>query len=174
MNDNLDHQNISFRPIRLSDAHDILNIVNYYISETTFHFSDEPIEISAVYDLIMKETNLPRYVIQSEEKIIGFGYAYDFRPENTFSETVKLTYWLKSTCTGKGIGSKFYHILENELSLLGIKNILVNISSKNLVSLNFHKKLGYVECGNFKGIAHKKGTYFDIIWLQKTLQEMTK
>lgn len=160
--------------MKLSDAHGILDIVNYYVSESTYHFSDEPIEISKVYDLIFKETQLPRYVIQSEEIIIGFGYAYDFRSENTFSETVKLTYWLRPAFTGKGIGSKLYNILEHELCLLGIRNILVNISSENLASLNFHKKLGYIECGNFKGIANKKGTYFDIIWLQKTLTNVVK
>lgn len=169
MDNNLNVQNVSFRPIQMNDAHDILNIVNHYITESTYHFSDEPIEISAVYDLILKETKLPGYVIQIEEKIIGFGYAYDFRSENTFSETVKLTYWLKPAFTGKGIGRKLYDNLEHDLSLLNIRNILVNVSSENLISLNFHKNLGYVECGNFKGIANKKGIYFDIIWLQKTL-----
>ncbi|WP_159476296.1 GNAT family N-acetyltransferase [Dyadobacter sp. 3J3] len=174
MNNTFNSEKVSFRPIQLSDAHDILEIVNYYISETTYHFSDQPIGISSIYDLILQETNLPRYVIEEEGKIIGLGYAYDFRSENTFSETAKLTYWLKPAVTGKGIGKELYRILENKLIRLDYKNILVNVSSENLVSLNFHKKSGFVECGNFKGIANKKGQYFDIIWLQKTLTDLAK
>ncbi|SEI99709.1 Acetyltransferase (GNAT) domain-containing protein [Dyadobacter sp. SG02] len=60
-------------------------------------------------------------------------------------------------------------MLESELRRLKIANILVNISSENVASLNFHKTIGYKECGNFEKIGYKNGRYFDLIWLQKTL-----
>ena len=161
--------NITFRAIAPTDADDILAIINYYIAHSTFYFSEAPLEKSSISDMLNARHVLPGYVVLNDSELIGFGYAYHFRPESTFSQTVKLTYWLKAGFTGKGIGSTLYNMLESELRMLKISSILVNISSENIASLNFHRALGYQECGNFKQAGYKSGRYFDLIWLQKFL-----
>jgi L-amino acid N-acyltransferase len=153
----------------LTDTDDILDIINYYVANSTSYFSETPLEKSNISDMLNANSMLPRYVVQSGSEVIGFGYAYSFRSESTFSQTVKLTYWFKDGFTRKGLGSKLYNILENELKDLKISNILVNISSENTASLNFHKTLGYKECGNFENIGYKNGRHFDLVWLQKLL-----
>lgn len=162
-------ENISFRPISSTDADEILNIINYYIANSTAYFSENPLGNSDISHLLNEESVLPGFVAMSGNELIGFGYAYHFRPESTFSQTVKLTYWLKDGFTRKGIGSQLYNILESELRGLKIANILVNISSENVASLKFHKALGYKECGNFEKIGYKNGRYFDLVWMQKFL-----
>lgn len=162
-------ENILFRPMTVSDADEILDIINYYVTNSSFYFSETLLEKSSISALLNTPSALPRYVIQSGNQVIGFGYAYHFRSESTFSQTVKLTYWLKDSFTRKGLGSKLYDILESELRKLKISSILVNISSENKASLNFHKALGYKECGNFERIGYKNSRYFDLIWLQKHL-----
>lgn len=153
----------------LSDADDILDIINHYIDNSTSYFSETHLEKSSVSNMLNEKRRLPGYVALSGKDLIGFGYAYHFRTESTFSQTVKLTYWLKEGFTRKGIGGQLYDILESELKGLKISNILVNISSENIASLNFHKALGYKECGNFEKIDYKNGRYFDLVWLQKFL-----
>lgn len=153
----------------LTDADNILDIINYYVANSTAYFSQTLLEKSSISDMLNDKSILPRYVVLSGKELVGFGYAYNFRPESTFSQTVKLTYWLKDGFTRKGIGSKLYNILESELRDLKISNILVNISSENTASLNFHRALGYKECGNFEKIGYKNGRYFDLVWLQKFL-----
>jgi len=37
------------------------------------------------------------------------------------------------------------------------------------VSLNFHFKQGFKECGRFQRIGQKFGRDFDVIWMQKFL-----
>lgn len=162
-------ENISFRAMTLTDADNILDIINYYVANSTAYFSQTLLEKSSISDMLNDKSILPRYVVLSGKELVGFGYAYNFRPESTFSQTVKLTYWLKDGFTRKGIGSKLYNILESELRDLKISNILVNISSENTASLNFHRALGYKECGNFEKIGYKNGRYFDLVWLQKFL-----
>jgi L-amino acid N-acyltransferase len=152
-----------------TDAEDILNIINYYIANSTAYFSENPLGRSDISHLLNEESMLPAYVAMSGNELVGFGYAYHFRPESTFSQTVKLTYWLKDGYTRQGIGSQLYNILESDLRTRKIANILVNISSENVASLNFHKALGYKECGNFEKIGYKNGRYFDLVWLQKFL-----
>ena len=153
----------------LTDSDNILDIINFYIVNSTSYFSVAPLTRSSISDMLNEKTILPGYVVLSGDELIGFGYAYNFRPESTFSQTVKLTYWLKDGFTRKGIGSQLYNLLETELRTLKIATILVNISSENVASLNFHKALGYKECGNFEKIGYKNGRYFDLVWMQKFL-----
>lgn len=162
-------ESISFRKIVPGDADAIVDIINYYVANSTSCFAETPLEVSAISGLVNDPSILPRYVVEFKGNVIGFGYAYNFRPESTFSETVKLTYWLRDGFTRKGIGSKLYDVLEKELIGLKISSILVNISSENVASLKFHERRGYGECGNFKRIGRKNDKYFDLIWLQKFL-----
>ena len=152
-----------------TDADDILGIINHYITHSTSYFSETLLDKSSISHLFTEQSALPRYVALNGGEVIGFGYAYHFRPESTFSQTIKLTYWLKEGYTRKGIGSKLYNMLEAELRVLKISSILVNISSENTASLTFHKAMGYEECGNFEKIGCKNGRYFDLVWLQKFL-----
>lgn len=162
-------ENITFRAIGPADADDILDIINYYITQSTSYFSETLLDKSNISDLLNAKRTLPGCVALNGEEVVGFGYAYNFRPESTFSQTAKLTYWLKNGYTRKGIGSKLYNLLESELRILKICSILVNISSENTASLNFHRAMGYRECGNFEKIGYKNGRYFDMVWLQKLL-----
>lgn len=152
-----------------TDADAILAIINYYITYSTSYFSETLLDKSSILHLFNEQSVLPRYVALNGGEVVGFGYAYTFRPESTFSRTVKLSYWLKENYTRKGIGSKLYNMLETELRVLKISSILVNISSENTASLNFHRTMGYKECGNFGKIGYKNDRYFDLIWLQKFL-----
>lgn len=162
-------EHISFRPMAPTDADAILDIINYYITTSTSYFSETLLERSSISNILDEKNTLPRYVAIDGAKIIGFGYAYQFRPESTFSQTVKLTYWLKEDYTRKRIGSKLYNMLESDLTTLKVSSILVNISSENTASLNFHKALGYKECGSFEKVGYKNGRCFDLVWLQKFL-----
>jgi phosphinothricin acetyltransferase len=55
-----------------------------------------------------------------------------------------------------------------------MKSLLANVSSRNEASLNFHLKNGFVECGRFKDVGTKFGEYFDVVWLQKFLEKISK
>lgn len=154
----------------IDDADEILAIANHYIAHSTFYFSQTALDRNGIQDMISQRRALPGYVALYKSLIIGFGYAYPFRAESTFSQTVKLTYWLKEGFTGMKIGSRLYKILETDLRELNIANILVNVSSENIASLQFHKMLGFEECGNFLEVGFKNGRYFDVVWLQKSIR----
>ncbi|GAG19401.1 unnamed protein product, partial [marine sediment metagenome] len=59
--------------------------------------------------------------------------------------------------------------LEEEARTMGITKILAHISSRNPVSLAFHRKHGFAECGRFPGIGRKWGKSFDVVWMLKDL-----
>jgi len=51
----------------------------------------------------------------------------------------------------------------------GVDCLLANISSHNEQSLDFHRKMGFQQCGRFRRVGKKFGKDFDVIWMQKLL-----
>lgn len=102
-------------------------------------------------------------------KLLVSAFVYKFREEECFEKTVKFTYFFNIRHTGKGLGSRLFDLLESDCTKIGIRNVLVNISSENLGSLNFHAKKGFVECGRFDSVGTKLGKTFDLIWMSRKL-----
>ena len=77
------------------------------------------------------------------------------------------TYFLSPSKTGNGIGKKLLELLIRDGRKLGKTNFLVNISSDNEGSINFHRKNGFMECGRFRSVGKKNDKKFDMVWMQK-------
>lgn len=159
----------SIRRVEPSDYRHLADILNYYALHSTADFSDRPHTLPEIKSLVDTDGWLPRYVALTGDEVVGFAVAYPFRPEGTFADTVKFTYWVKPSFTGRGIGTMLYNQLESECRQNGVRHVLVNISSENGGSIRFHERRGFVQCGHFRGVARKLGRCFDIIWLQKDL-----
>lgn len=162
-------QPCTIRRVEPSDLGAMLDILNYYALHTTSDFSDKAYGFNDLRSLVYTEEWLPKYVAAIDGEVIGFAVAYPFRPEETFADTVKFTYWLRPSFTGKGIGGQLYNQVESECRQNGIRHVLVNISSHNSGSLRFHERRGFVPCGCFKHVATKLGSTFDMVWMQKSL-----
>ncbi|WP_264553966.1 GNAT family N-acetyltransferase [Flavobacterium sp. N2038] len=155
--------------IKSSDYKDIQRIYNYYVQKTPFTFSDELMKDSEAIQLTNDGIKYAGYIALKDEIVIGFGIAYPFRVENIFNKTIKLTYFLNPTYLRKGIGTKILNHLFAELKEKGFKEIIVNISSLNKPSIEFHKKIGFVECGFFQNIGTIKEQEVSMVWMQKKI-----
>lgn len=159
----------TIREIQKSDINSLMELLNFYVQHTNNSFASHEYTYNSVMELLNASRHLPKFVVESSGKVVGFGMAYPFRPENTFSNTVKFTYWIDTEFTGRGIGKKLYIELESSCKLLGVENILVNISSDNVGSIHFHEKHGFIKCGEFKEIGIKFNKKFSMIWMQKQI-----
>jgi phosphinothricin acetyltransferase len=54
---------------------------------------------------------------------------------------------------------------------MGIKHIIADISSENQQSLRFHAKHGFEMCGSLKNVGNKFNRNFDVIYMQKDLED---
>jgi phosphinothricin acetyltransferase len=66
-----------------------------------------------------------------------------------------------------GLGELLLHTLQRDAQKMNIESLLASISSLNQVSIDFHKKNGFFECGRFEGVGKKFGKEFDVVWMQK-------
>jgi phosphinothricin acetyltransferase len=114
----------------------------------------------------------PFYVIETPEKqVVGFGLIHRYHPAKTFNRVAELSYFISPSHTRKGLGTKLLSLLIDKAAGMGIDTLLASISSLNQLSVDFHKKNGFVECGRFICVGRKFGHDFDMIWMQKHLHK---
>ena len=146
------------------DMEDILDIFNVFV-EGFAVYCETKLNIEYLKGLLEKTKII--LVLQASEKVIGFGYISSYHPCPSFNSTGVLTYFILPEYTGKGLGTELFNRLISKGKEIGITNYLAHVSSKNLQSLNFHKKHGFIETGKFKEICTKFNETIDVVWFQK-------
>jgi len=101
--------------------------------------------------------------------LLGFGLLRAYSAVTSFSHAAEITYFLRPEHTHKGIGTQILEHLTEGANKQGITCLLASISSLNEASLRFHRRHGFVECGRFRRVGKKQGTFFDVVWMQKML-----
>jgi L-amino acid N-acyltransferase YncA len=156
------------------DTEGMLEIFNYYIENSFAAYLDTPVGpefFHTSHGESNKTEHSPFYVMEENNRIIGIGTLRPYFPSRSFQHTGVVSYFILPEYTGKGLGTMLLDALCQDAKKKNMRSLLANVSSKNQASLNFHLKHGFVECGRFKDVGTKFGEYFDIVWLQKFLEE---
>lgn len=161
------------------DIQGMLEIFNYYVENSFAAYLETPVgpdffQITHDESGQNKNEHFPFYVIEGKNKVVGIGTLRPYLPFRNLLHTGVLSYFILPEYTKKGLGTRLLNTLSKDAQKRNMKSLLANVSSKNEASLNFHLKHGFVECGRFKAVGTKFGAYFDIVWLQKFLEESPK
>jgi L-amino acid N-acyltransferase YncA len=157
-------------PIANEDREPIIDIFNYYITNSFAAYPDSEVPYKAFDVFLQISQGYPTGTIKdNDRKVLGFGFLRAHNPMPAFSATAEISYFISPEHRGKGKGSTLLNYLEEGGKKQGIKNILASISSLNQRSIDFHEKNGFNGCGRFKGVGKKNGQLFDLIWMQKML-----
>jgi L-amino acid N-acyltransferase YncA len=161
------------------DIQGMLGVFNYYVKNSFAAYLETPVGpdfFQNFHDESRQNKNeqFPFYVIETNDIIAGIGTLRPYFPFPNFLHTGVLSYFILPEYTRKGIGTKLLDTLCQDARKKKMKSLLANVSSRNEASLNFHLKNGFVECGRFKDVGTKFGEYFDVVWLQKFLEEISK
>ncbi|RXA20459.1 N-acetyltransferase family protein [Methanosarcina sp. MSH10X1] len=167
---------LMIREATSEDTQGMLEIFNYYIENSFATYLETPVgpeffQTSYNEGGPDKSQHPPFYVIEENNRVIGIGALRPYFPFRNFQHTGVVSYFILPEYTGKGLGARLLNVLCQDAEKKNMKSLLANVSSKNQASLNFHLKHGFVECGRFKAAGKKFGTYFDIVWFQKFLEE---
>ncbi|NYT12332.1 MAG: N-acetyltransferase [Methanomassiliicoccales archaeon] len=155
------------RQFREEDRERIIEIFNYYITESYAAYPSEKVE-PEFFDQLMHGSH-SFYVAEHEGRVVGFAFLKPYLPIATFRTTATVTYFIDPVHRRSGLGTHILRTLESDAKERGIHTLLAHISSRNEESVNFHKKNGFSECGRFPEIGMKFGERFDVIWVVKKL-----
>lgn len=151
------------RPAVMEDAEAICNIYNYYVTNTSITFEEEPVTVEDMKARIGRITqSLPYYVYESDNKIIGYAYATKWKERSAYRYSVETTVYLDKDSTGAGIGTKLYLQLINDLKARNIHRAMGGIALPNESSIALHEKLGFKKVAEFNEVGNKLNKWLNV------------
>jgi L-amino acid N-acyltransferase YncA len=161
----------NIRRVREDDRGSVAGIFNYFVENSFAAYPDKKVG-PEIFDLLK---NMSRggafYVAETASKeVVGFALLRHHQIAEAFKRAGEITYFILPEHGRRGLGTRFMETIVADARAAGIETLLANISSLNVVSLNFHRKHGFKECGHFERIGQKFGRDFDVIWMQKFLE----
>ncbi len=161
---------INFAPITSDDREQIIDIFNYYVENTFAAYPDQKVPYEFFDALLNTCQGYPTVTVKDTQgNVVGFGMLRPYSPIPSFSRTAEITYFLKPGFTGQGIGKTILEHLIARARGKNLTSILASVCSLNQGSINFHQRNGFVECGRFREVGHKRGKAFDVVYFQRML-----
>lgn len=162
------------RSATTADAAAICDIYNHYIHNTSISFEYESVSIETMQQRI--ETTISEYawlVYEEQNEILGYAYANLWKARKAYQHVLEVTVYTSHTNTVKGVGTKVYQALFDELEQYPedkkVKALMAVVALPNDASVGIHKKMGFYEAGYFKQVGRKFDQWIDVAYYQKEL-----
>ncbi len=164
--------NTIIRPLRETDAADILAIYAPYVTDTTITFETSVPTLKEFSKRIEKiQNDYPYLVCEVDGKVVGYAYASKHRERAAYQYSAEVSVYVASDYHQKGIGKALYERLFAALDDYKYYSAYAGITLPNDKSIGLHKSFGFVEVGIYHNIGYKDGKWLDVIWLEKPLKD---
>jgi len=163
---------MEIRLAKPSDARSLLDIYAPYVENTAITFEYEVPTVEDFTTRIEKTLEKYPYLVAEEDCVVlGYAYASTYYARAAYDWAVELYVYVSQDARGQGVGTKLYDELEDLLDQMGYVHFLACISLPNEASLALHRKRGYQQGAHFPKIGYKFNRWYDIVWLQKSLDK---
>ena len=161
-----------YRLARPEDVPAILEIYRPYVEKTTVSFEYETPSLEAFAQRFARITaDYPWYVAEEGGEIAGYAYASRAFERRAYCWDADLSVYIAAQWHGRGIGRRFYELLENDLKRMGYVTAYAIVTGENAASLAFHKKMGYTLVAELPHVGFKMGKWLSVRWLEKRLRD---
>jgi L-amino acid N-acyltransferase YncA len=161
-----------FEPMTQEHREAVMEVYNHHVANGFAAFPDRPMPPAFFDKMLEMAKGYSAIVVKSGEgRVIGYALLRPHHFANTCKRTCELTYFLMPDYTRRGIGTAILDFLIGEARRLGVDNLTASISSLNKISIDFHLKHGFEQCGRIRRVGTKFGQDFDVVWLQRLLDE---
>lgn len=160
-----------FEPLSTEHTRPVMDVFNHYAENSFAAYPESKLPDEFFSRFLEMAKGYPAYAIKGADdgEFLGFCLLRAFNQFPTFRHTAEVSYFLAPEAIGQGIGQSALAKLENDGKTMGIRVLLANISSLNEISIEFHRRNGFVECGRLRNVGRKMGMDFDVVWMEKEL-----
>lgn len=164
---------MSIRRATAADVPAMLAIYDHFVRHTAVSFEYVTPNSEEFARRLADHTAQYPWLVWEEEGIV-LGYAYAGRPfeRAAYAWNAEISCYLAPEARGRGVGRQLYSAVEEILTRQGVRKVFAVVTSANGASLAFHKALGYREQARFCQVGYKLGAWYDVIWLEKQLQDL--
>ena len=160
--------------IRRAERNDVptmREIFNEVLRNSNSIYREEEVSLEERYSWFDEKIShgFPIFGAYDGEKLIAYAGYGSWRAAQGYRKTVELTIYVDSAYRGSGVGSKLMQTVIDQAKNDGLHVMIGAIDSKNIDSINFHKKFGFVETARMPEVALKHGQWLDLIFMQKQL-----
>ena len=154
-------------------------IYTHYVERTAITFDFVPRTAEGFAELVASvQESYPFLVAVLNGDVVGYAYAARFRRQAAYDACVELSIYLDPSHMGEGIGRMLYEELERRLVSQGVTNLYACVAYPiepdeylDANSAEFHEHLGFTTIGRFHRCGRKFGRVYDMIWMEKLLDQ---
>jgi L-amino acid N-acyltransferase YncA len=162
--------NYRFEEIREDHLSKVLEIYNYYVSNSTATFHKHLLNQDEMREIVFfKNPKYKTFVILDDNDVNGYVLLTPYKKREAYDGTAEVTIYLKPDCTGKGIGSLALQYIEAFAKKTTIHSLISIICGENNQSIRLFEKNGYLKCAHLKEVGEKFGRLLDIVDYQKMI-----
>jgi L-amino acid N-acyltransferase YncA len=160
----------TIRPALGSDAEGICRIYNHYVLKSTVTFEADAVAANEMRQRILEVTDsFPWLVAEIEGEVVGYAYANHWKNRFAFRNSAETTIYLEKDHVRRGIGTRLYRRLMEELRILEMHCLIAGLAMPNPASVALHEKLGFRKAGQFDQVGRKFGQWIDVGYWQYAL-----
>lgn len=151
------------RPVTPDDASDIAAIYNHYIENTDATFEDDLVTAREMRRRI--ETHSPEYpwlVSEMVGTVTGYAYAARWHKRSAYRFSVETTVYVDPGQLRRGVGSRLYRALLDELRQREVRCAIAVIALPNAGSVALHERLGFAKVGELEAVGYKFERWVDV------------
>ncbi len=158
------------RPVTLEDAGAIVDIYNYFITDTTVTFEVQPLTVEEMAERIREiSARFPYFVYEEDGRVLGYCYAHLWKERAAYSKTLETTVYLHKDATHRGIGSLMVNHLVDLCREQGYHALIACITEGNEASVKMHEKLGFRQVSEYKEVGRKFDEWLGVVDLELLL-----
>jgi phosphinothricin acetyltransferase len=151
------------RKVEVTDSAQIAAIYNFNIENTHHTFETEPVNSVEMQNRI--ETiivNYPFFVAEENGEIFAYAHAAQYKSRCAYKSSAEITVYVKNEISGKGIGTKLYEKLFEELFKTDVHAVIAGIALPNEASIKLHEKFRMEKVAHFREVGYKFGKWIDV------------
>lgn len=157
----------TIRACRPTDAAAIAAIYNHYVRETVVTFEETPVAAAEMAQRMEDVgARFPWLVWDDGDAVVGYAYAAAWKTRAAYRLSVETTIYLAQSHVGRGIGSKIYAALLDEIRERGFHSAIGGVALPNPASVALHEKLGFKKVAQFAEVGRKFDRWIDVAYWQ--------
>jgi phosphinothricin acetyltransferase len=162
---------LQIRPGEAGDLNRLVEIYNYYVTETHITFDTDAFAVGARTQWFTQFAETGPYrllVAEADDDILGYATSTVFKPRAAYNTSVESTVYMDNSHQGKGVGTQLYSQLINELLREdSVHRAYGGVALPNSDSVALHEKLGFKRVGSYHEVGFKFGKFWNVDWFEK-------
>lgn len=161
---------VSIRAATEADLDGITRVYDTTIIDSPTSFDTEPWTRARREAWWADHQGHPRLVVLVAEdagRVVGTAYSSWYRAKQAYDHTVETTIVFEPGYTGRGLGTRIYSALMEELAAAGTHRAYAVVTLPNDASVAIHHKMGFVDNGIQDEVGFKLGRWWSTLTLEK-------